>query len=704
MSKDCDLALPRTPAALAAQIRLQRAEYLVHLTCRKEIDERPGCRSMSGAVAHDSRPPVDTHDDGFGPETPGRTLFIRAIGLTALAVSIAYLCWRVMFTIGADTLWLAVPFFMLEVHAVVSLALFAFSTWDIHSIRPGRRAESTPARVAVLIPTYNETSEVLLPTIAAAVALRPAHETWVLDDGDREEIRVLAGQLGANYLTRPDRSHAKSGNLNHALGLIDADFIAVLDADHVATANFLVNTLGYFDDPEVALVQTPQDFYNIRSFEHDVSSKRDVENSQPYHEETLFYRVIQPGKNRWGGAFWCGTNAVLRTAALRSVGGVATDTITEDIHTTVRLHRRGWKSVYHNEVLARGLAARNAAEYQDQRYRWGTGAMQLLKKENPFFVSGLTLPQRLSYAATILAWFESWRSLGYLAVPMAVLFTGASPVAADLRIFAPIFVCTFVMQQFALKVLSRRQHRPVLSALFDLVRMQAAILATLNLFRRRHASFKVTPKGPEEGRNHYRPPQLLTGVLIASVAAAVWTILTMLGLTLIEYTVLGVAIGAAIWLVINSILIGLAVMRVRSERFGSDRRSSVRFDASLPGLLGSIPCRVDDVSLTGALIKMRADAVSGTGSKDQSTLSIRLGEGLYSFRVAVRSIRPVGDEVLAGVQFLGGQESEQARLALALFNSRVLVRIHSDVGSPETPSGVERDRFGRRGLEGAPAG
>ena len=100
-------------------------------------------------------------------------------------------------------------------------------------------------------------------------------------------------------------------------------------------------------------------------------------------EQALFYRILQPGKNRWTGAFWCGTGAVVRVAALREVGGVATETITEDIHTTIRLHRRGWRTVYHNEVLARGLAASDAARYQLQRHRWGTGAMQVLRSENP---------------------------------------------------------------------------------------------------------------------------------------------------------------------------------------------------------------------------------------------------------------------------------------------------------------------------------
>jgi cellulose synthase (UDP-forming) len=105
--------------------------------------------------------------------------------------------------------------------------------------------------------------------------------------------------------------------------------VAVLDADHVAEPTFLTRTLGYFTDPKVAVVQTPQEFYNVESFEHEPGSGAttaiglDGDQSQRFHEQALFYRVLQPGKNRWGAAFWCGTGAVVRVAALRDVGLVA---------------------------------------------------------------------------------------------------------------------------------------------------------------------------------------------------------------------------------------------------------------------------------------------------------------------------------------------------------------------------------------------
>ena len=209
-----------------------------------------------------------------------RDLVTRAVAVLALTATAVYLGWRAVATIDLAVWWVSIPLYVLELHAALGLGLYTFSLWDVHAGPTARPVRESPLRFAVLIPTWNEPLEVLAPTIAAAVALQPVHETWILDDGDRPHVARLADDLGARYLRRNDRSHAKAGNLNHALGVIEADIVAVLDADHVARPNFLVNTLGYFDDPRAALVQTPQDFYNLASFEHSRTAARDGFNEQ----------------------------------------------------------------------------------------------------------------------------------------------------------------------------------------------------------------------------------------------------------------------------------------------------------------------------------------------------------------------------------------------------------------------------------------
>ena len=599
------------------------------------------------------------------PESRSRRRLIRAVALAALVVNAAYVAWRATATVDLGVWWVSVPLLLLEAHAVTGLALFAFSLWDVDAQAAVAPRTATDKRIAVLIPTYNEPVEVLLPTVAAAVALRPAHETWVLDDGARPEVRRLAEQLGARYLARTDRSFAKAGNLNHALGVVDADLVAVLDADHVATPEFLTNTLGYFDDARVAVVQTPQDFYNLDSFEHQTRRRR-RDDSARYNEQALFYRVLQPGKNRWDAAFWCGTGAVVRVAALRQVGGVATDTVTEDIHTTIRFHRRGWRTVYHNEVLARGLAASDASQYQGQRLRWGAGAMQVLRTENPLWCRGLRLPQRIAYAATLLGWFDAWRSLGYLLVPLAVLATGAVPIRTDPRLFAVAFGLSFALQRAAIVLLSRGKAPQVLASVFELVRMTANLRATLTLVRSRAVAFQVSHKGRVGDERRRSPiPVLLCAVLAASVGAAAWFVLTLAGLTPVTYEVRWAAYAAAGWLAVNGVLLASAVSRIRAERFAGDRRASVRFDVDTTGALAGVACQVRDMSLTGA----RVVVPKGTDARLAGELAVA---GIaVPLRAVARSQRPLGDgSVLVGLQFEPGQDAEQAVLALALFNAQ----------------------------------
>jgi cellulose synthase (UDP-forming) len=610
-------------------------------------------------------------------------------------VTAAYLTWRVGWTIDPAVPWLSVALVVLEIHAALGLVLFTFSLWDVDRRPASRDVTRSKGRIAVLLPTYNEGLEVLTPTIAAAVAMRLSHETWVLDDGDRPDVATLARSLGARYLTRPTHEHAKAGNLNHALGLIEADFIAVLDADHVAEPDFLVRTLGYFDDPRVALVQTPQEFYNTDSFEHEASDGRTPAggdgtasagaDAQRFHEQTLFYRVLQPGKNRWAAAFWCGTGAVVRVAALREVGGVATDTITEDIHTTIRFHRRGWKTVYHNEVLARGLAASDAETYQLQRLRWGTGAMQVLRVENPLFASGLSVRQRLAYAATLLGWFDAWRSLGYLLLPIAVVTTGAVPIRAEPAVFLAAFGTTFFLQQIALKVLSRGAHRPILSIVFELVRMAPNLLATTTLLTRRRATFRVTPKGRTgSARRPIHEPVLLRAVAFLSVAGAAWYAATLMGATPTRYEVPWAAHATFAWLSVNVVLLIRAIQRIRSMRFAAERRAAFRFETAFDGRLGGLPCHVTDVSLTGARVEMPG-LVSGMVHQ---VLVIDLEDGEVHLDTAVRSRRLSDGGILCGLEFLPGQHVARARLSLALFHDERIVR--------EREGERERERARRR--------
>ena len=604
------------------------------------------------------------------PESRARAVAIRLVtGVAALAAAL-YLGWRALATVEMDVWWLAVPLLVLEAYALVGFLLHATGLWDLDAVQPPPPVLRTDLRLAVLIPTYDEATEVLLPAVAAAVAVRLPHETWVLDDGARPEVERLAAQLGARYLARSDRRDAKAGNVNHALQHVDADIVAILDADHVASEDLFVNTLGHFADSGVALVQTPQDFYNLDSFEHTGSRWTADEAEYRFHEQGLFYRRLQAGRNRWNAAFCCGTGVLFRTAALRTVGGLATETVTEDIHTSIRLHRRGWRSVYHNEVLARGLAAADATQYLEQRLRWGTGAMQVLRTENPAFVSGLRPMQRVSYLATLLGWFEAWRTLGYLLAPMVVLFTGAVPVQASWTTFLAFFVPAFVLQRWALRLLARGMAPQGISAVFDLVRLPANLRATLRLVSTRQQGFTVTSKG-RTGRDRDRVtlPRLHTLLVAASAVSAAWFVATSAGLTPTRYDVAWAANGSALWLAVNSVLLAAAVRRIRQERYGSERRGAVRFPVSGHALVDDQPGRLLDASLSGFRIVLASPVVD-----DRCVVTVDVGSGPVRVHCLVRaqfarSLPGEGRRTVVGLEAVPGQVVAQGVLSRALLQT-----------------------------------
>ncbi|MDQ1717929.1 MAG: hypothetical protein QOE89_1882, partial [Pseudonocardiales bacterium] len=305
-------------------------------------------------------------------------------GIASVAALVGYLVWRIGYTLpsGGWNLGVAIALVSFEALPLAGLVLKTITVWNTDSLAPAPVLEPPHGMaVAVLIPTYNEPVEVIAPTIAAACALQPAHETWVLDDGDRTWLAELCEQFGARYVSRAEHQHAKAGNLNNALRLMvdeaaagaeAIDIIAVLDCDHVPLPNFLTATLGWFENDQIALVQGPQAFYNSGAFDDDGVTG----------EQGLFFNVLMPSRHHAGaGPFWCGSTSLLRVKALLDVGGVATETITEDMHTTLKLIRRGWQTAYHHQTLAVGLAPMTAEQYLMQRRRWGMGAMQILTYE-----------------------------------------------------------------------------------------------------------------------------------------------------------------------------------------------------------------------------------------------------------------------------------------------------------------------------------
>src|ERR1044071_190097 len=259
-----------------------------------------------------------------------------------------YLQWRLTVTVlPASGAWYETGWvwfcFAVEVFAIFDqlILYISFLRTTNHSAAADRheaRLRSLPQAelptVDILIPTYNEPIEVLEKTITGALCLDyPNAKIWVLDDGRREWLKTFCEAKGVGYLNRPDNTHAKAGNVNHALTQTNAEFVAIFDADFVPQRNFLMRTMGFFADPKIGIVQVPHAFYNPDPLQANLALRKSLPD-----EQRFFFDVIMPCRDAWNAAFCCGSNSVTRRAALNAVGGgLPTESITEDMLLSIAL-------------------------------------------------------------------------------------------------------------------------------------------------------------------------------------------------------------------------------------------------------------------------------------------------------------------------------------------------------------------------------
>ncbi len=355
--------------------------------------------------------------------------------------------------------------------------------------------------VDVFIPTYNEPDFVLRRTIIGCQAMDYANKRiYLLDDTHRPEIRSLAAELGCEYMTRPDNRHAKAGNLNHAFAQTDSDLIVVFDADFIPTRNFLTRTVGFFQAENVALVQTPQSFYNPDPIARNLGLENVLTS-----EEEVFYRQIQPIRDAAGSVICSGTSFVVRRTALEAAGGFVTESLSEDYFTGIRLSAQGYQLVYLDEKLSAGLAADNMASHAAQRLRWARGTLQAFFIEsNPLTIRGLTPLQRLAHLEGLLHWFTSLSRVGFLIIPLAYSFLNVIPVRATEAQLLYFFLPYYVVQLSVFSWLNYRSRSAILSDIYSLVLAVplawTVIQVMLNPFSK---GFNVTPKGTSSDRYSY---------------------------------------------------------------------------------------------------------------------------------------------------------------------------------------------------------
>ena len=364
--------------------------------------------------------------------------------LLSFLVSTRYMWWRFTESLGTiysndryTDMFFATGLLAAEMYAYIVLLLGYFQVlWPLNrKPAPLPRDLSQWPTVDIYIPTYNEPLKVVRPTILAALDIDwPADKlrVYVLDDGKRQQFREFCEQVGATHITRNNSRHAKAGNLNAAMQKTEGEFIAIFDCDHIPTRSFLQVAMGSFlADPKLAMVQTPHHFFSPDPFERNLGTFRKVPN-----EGELFYGLLQDGNDFWDATFFCGSCAVLRRTALMEVGGIAVETVTEDAHTALKMHRRGWSTAYLNIAQAAGLATESLSAHVGQRIRWARGMAQIFRIDNPLLGRGLRFGQRLCYANAMLHFFYGLPRVVFMTAPLSYLFFEAHIINAGALLIA----------------------------------------------------------------------------------------------------------------------------------------------------------------------------------------------------------------------------------------------------------------------------
>ena len=561
---------------------------------------------------------------------------------TASLIVLRYYLWRILETMPDPGLTLsfvvALMLLIVESYSIMVFFLNAFIGADPTRppFPPTVMPENLPM-VDILVPSYNEPTEMLSVTLAAAKNMIYPNEkrTVVLcDDGGtdercnssdpemaaaskarRAELQALCAELGVKYSTRARNDHAKAGNMSAALESLTGDLVVVFDADHVPTRDFLARTVGYFvDDPKLFLVQTPHFFINQDPIQRNLQLS---EACPPENE--MFYSLIHRGLDRWGGAFFCGSAAVLRRAALDSVGGFAGETITEDAETALEVHAAGWKSMYVDRAMIAGLQPETFSSFIQQRGRWAAGMMQMLLLKNPLFRRGLRLPQRICYINSMSFWLFPLMRLFYLLVPLVYLFFGIQIVVGTIQDVMAYMLGYLAVSFMVQNALYARFRWPLISEIYEVAQapyLAGAVIKTV--FRPRGAKFNVTAKDETLDQDFISPIHWPLTILFLTMLAGV----VALGIRWAAFpgdrAVLAVVGG---WAVFNFILVGIAYRAVAERQ---QRRTSPRVQMNVPASVWVegveaeiVAAQITDASTSGVRLLLPA----GLGKRSVAELN-----------------------------------------------------------------------------------
>jgi cellulose synthase (UDP-forming) len=603
------------------------------------------------------------------PDAPPVWLrWILTVG--AVGLNLRYLYWRITATLVLDWYngWASVMLVAMEAIAILNTTIVVSQTIRRTNHSPKadllaeliKGGEYSPS-VDVFVPTYDEPISILRPTLVGCKAMRYPHKTiWLLDDGDRPEAAALAAELGCRYIARPaPRKHAKAGNLAAGLAAASGDIIVTFDADFVPLNHFLERALGFFMDPKLAMIVTPQNFYNPDPPEVNLGGM-----VLP-HEQTVFYSIIQAGRDTTNSVICTGTSILFRRSALDAIGGFPTNTIVEDWVTGMTLQSRGYKTMYLNELLSLGAAPGDLSAYLIQRIRWAEGTLKTLFSEySPLWMKGMSPIQRINHASGVLYWIDqASQSFAYFA-PILYLLLGMQAISTNLpdilRYWLPNYIAGMILVSWSMGA-----RTIVISFAYNVIQCFHLLPVIFNtIFRpNQKVKFKTTPKEWWKGK---LDASLLTPLFILLVLNIYTIALGFLHFEQIQRGS-GAEIINLVWAQFNMLILVLGILSCLGV---TDERSAPRLELGEIGWVARrdrpqerLEIKLVDISETGVGFRLPRGLTVAVGEilqlgipseNLQLTMRVQRVQGVIERSPQIRSPKMTGADqgrMLVGCQF-----------------------------------------------------
>lgn len=602
-------------------------------------------------------------------QVPGRIFFI----ITTAIIALRYLLWRTFDTViytGPLDFTGTILIYLAECYALTIHFIGMFiSIWPLErQPAPLPSEQSLFPSVDIFIPTYTEPEDIVKLTVMAATQIdypKDKLNVYILDDGSTlarknkpetsdfawkryYSLRQIAKDLGAGYFTREDNLHAKAGNINNALRKTNGDLILVLDCDHVPTKDILKNTAGWFlKDKKLYLVQTPHFFINTTTVEKNIGSF-----SNAPSEGDMFHYGIQVGMDLWNSSYFCGSAALLRRQFLMESGGVSGNTVTEDAETSIRLHSKGYNSMYIKKPMVCGLSPETFDDYITQRTRWAQGMTQIFVLSNPLFAKGLSIPQRLCYFNSCFFWFFGIARFIFYIGPGLFLLLGQKVYHASVdQVIAyaiPHVLSLFVVMDFLYGRLRRRFFSEIYESVQALF-LAPAVISTI--FNPKKPSFKITQKGKKIETEFFNPMSTvffmicLINFIAIPVAVAKW----------MSYPLFRGVITITFFWCFYNLLLGLVTLGAFWERkqMRQYHRARVKGEVNMLFLNQNISANgaMQDLSLSGSRVEIAEAPFVMPGDNVIMEAVDSYGER-HSVEAKIKTLKTYGDKTFMGIEFV----------------------------------------------------